>query len=372
MANFLSGLSNLFKRKSGSVIGVDIGSSAIKIVQLRRQGSRVMLETYGALALGPYAKMEIGRATNLPVEKVVLALIDILREAKTTTKVAGVAIPFSASLMTIIELPNVGEKQLAQMVPTEARKYIPVPIAEVGLDWSIIPRDQTDHDPGVEAVDGKVVPKTDILLVAIHNDTLRDYETIVSKAGLDVGFFEIEIFSTIRSVLDDNTRPVMILDLGAASTKLYIIERGIVRNSHTVNRGSQDITSTIATSLNMPLDQAEIMKRTVGWSADPGQKTLADTIALTLDYIFAEARHVLINYQSKHNKSVEKVILMGGGATMKGFVELAQKNLETPVALGDPFSKVQAPAFLTEVLRKNGPEFAVALGLALRKLQDLD
>jgi len=375
MANFLS---RLFKGGSDSVLGIDIGSSAIKVVQLRRQGGRAVLETYGALSLGPYAKIEIGRATSLPVEKIVLALTDILREAKTTTKAGGVAIPFSASLMTIIDLPNVGEKQLAQMVPIEARKYIPVPIAEVSLDWSIIPRDQIGKTEGGEgagedlvAVQGKKVPKADILLVAIHNQTLRDHEAIVQKAGLEVSFFEIEIFSSMRSALDENdNKPAMILDLGAGSTKLYIVERGLVRTSHTVNRGSQDITSSIATSLNIPVDQAEIMKRTIGWNADPANKNLAEVIALNLDFIFSEARHVLVNYQSKYKKDVEKVVLTGGGATMKGFGELAQKNLETPAVLGDPFSKVQAPAFLNDILRKNGPEFSVALGLALRKLQE--
>lgn len=374
MANFFS---SLFKKNDGSVLGIDIGSSAIKVVQLRRRGGRAVLETYGALALGPYAGIEIGRATNLPVEKIVTALTDILREAKTTTKTSGIAIPFSASLMTVIELPQVDQKQLAQMVPIEARKYIPVPISEVNLDWTIIPRDQVKEEELVAVGGGKRVPKADILLVAIHNDTLRNHEEIVKRVGLDVGFFEIEIFSTIRSVLDQNTEPVMILDIGAGTTKIYIVERGIVHTSHTINRGSQNITTTIATSLNLPIDQAEIMKRATGWSAadaanvtNPASKNLADMIALNLDFVFSEAKHVLTNYQAKHRKSVQKVVLVGGGATMKGFSELAQKNLEAPVVLADPFSKVEAPAFLTDVLRKNGPEFAVALGLALRKLQE--
>src|SRR3989344_3130059 len=132
MLNFFS---SFFKKRETSVLGIDIGASAIKIVQLKRKGGKAILETYGALSLGPYAKVEIGRATNLPVETVITALTDILREAKTTTKRGGLAIPFGASLMSIIEMPMVPEKQLAQMIPIEARKYIPVPISEVSLDW---------------------------------------------------------------------------------------------------------------------------------------------------------------------------------------------------------------------------------------------
>ena len=194
----------------------------------------------------------------------------------------------------------------------------------------------------------------------------------MQKAALDVSFFEIEIFSSIRSVLDQSSAPVMILDMGAASTKLYVVERGIVRNSHTVNRGSQNVTSAIATGLGIPLDRAEIMKRTIGWSADPTNQTLSDMIALNLDFIFSEARQTLMNYQTKHRKSISKVVLIGGGVTMKGFTDLAKKSLETPAVLGDPFGKVEAPAFLNDILRKNGPEFAVAIGLALRKLQSLE
>lgn len=358
----------MFKKDDLSVVGIDIGASAIKVVQLKRKGGKAILETYGALALGPYAKVEIGRATNLPVDKVITALTDILREAKTTTKKGGVTIPFGSSLMSVVEMPFVNEKQMAQMVPLEARKYIPVPMTEVSLDWSIIPREEVKVEE--ENPNQKKIPKADVLLVAIHNDTIREYQEIIQKAGLDANFFEIEIFSTIRSVLDKNTEPIAILDVGAASTKLYICERGAVRSSHTINKGSQDITTTMATSLNIPIDKAEIMKRTIGWSKDSSHKDVADTISLTLDHVFSEAKQVMTNYQAKYQKSIEKTILVGGGAAMKGFAELAQANLETPVVLGDPFSKVEAPAFLVDVLKRNGPEFAAALGIALRRIQD--
>ena len=383
MANFFS---NIFKKTDVSVLGIDIGASAIKLVQLRKKGGKVILETYGALSLGPYAKSEIGRATNLPAETIATALSDILREAKTTSRRGGVAIPFGSSLMTIVEMPLVSEKQLAQMIPLEARKYIPVPITEVSLDWSIIPRDQFKSQgegptsgntaPEVKSetigTKGEKVPvqKVDILLVAIHNDTIKDYQEIIKKTELDANFFEIEIFSTIRAVLDQNIEPVMILDMGAASTKLYIVERGAVRVSHTINRGSQDVTTNLSTSLSIPIDKAEIMKRTVGWNKDPANKNIADSVSLSLDFIFSEARRVGLNYQAKYNKSLEKAVLVGGGAAMKGCTELAQKNLEMPVVLGDPFSKVAAPAFLAPILKQNGPEFAVALGIAIRRLQE--
>lgn len=370
MANFFS---NLFKKTEVSVLGIDIGVSAIKIVQLRKKGGKAVLETYGALALGPYAGVEIGRATLLPPDKIITALIDILREAKTTSKKGGITIPFGSTLMSVIEMPGVGEKELATMIPIEARKYIPVPINEVSLDWSIIPREEIKaegQETNLSADGRKKIETINVLLVAIHNETLRQYQNIVEKVGLDANFFEIEIFSTIRAVLDKNIAPVMILDMGAATTKIYIVDRGVVRASHTINRGSQDITMTIATTLSISADKAEIMKRTIGWSKEPQHKDIADTISVTVDHIFSEAKHVVSNYQSKHAKSVERAILVGGGSSMKGLGELAQANLEMPVELGDPFSKVEAPAFLTEVLKRNGPEFTAALGIALRRIME--
>jgi type IV pilus assembly protein PilM len=374
MSNFFT---NLFQKKNSSVIGIDIGSSAIKIVQIRKKGGRAVLETYGALALGPYSGVSVGKATNLPIEKLVTALGDIIKEAKVTTKRGGIAIPFSSSLMSVIEMPDVDPKQLATMVPLEARKYIPVPISEVSLDWSIIPKDQlkTEHIPSLgeqEKGKAKVVGKTEILVVAIHNDTIAEYQEIIKKAELDANFFEIEIFSTMRAVLDQSPEPVMILDIGAASTKLYIVERGGIRISHTINRGSQDITSSISASLGVSVEQAEIMKRTIGYTPVDAnnEKDVANLVVLTLDFIFSEARRVMFTFQQKYQKNINKIVLVGGGSAMKGVGEIAKKNLQTEIVIGDPFAKIEAPAFLVDVLRNNGPEFAVALGIALRRLQE--
>ncbi|MEX0919311.1 MAG: type IV pilus assembly protein PilM [Parcubacteria group bacterium] len=370
----MSFFSNLFEKGESSALGIDIGSSAVKIIQLKKKNGQAVLETYGELALGPYNNLSVGQSASLPPEKVAQALIDLMneKEVNITTKSCGLSIPFSSSLMSLIEMPEVSPKQLSVMVPLEARKYIPVPIAEVMLDWSIIPKSTvTETDSGaLEGKDGVALPKVDVLMVAIHRETIARYQSIVEKAGLQASFFEIEIFSTMRSVLDETLRPVMIMDMGAASTKLYIVERGIVRASHTVNRGSQDITLTMSKSLGITPEQAEVMKRDVG--ATGTDKSVNDIIALVLDHIFAEANTTLLSFEKKHNKTISKVILVGGGAALKGLSEFAKDNLKTEVEIGDPFSKVASPAFLENILKETGPEFAVAIGLALRKLTETE
>lgn len=373
----MSFFSKFFNRSEPSVLGIDIGSSAIKIVQIKKHNGQAVLETYGELALGPYAGATIGQSVSLPADKIATALTDLMaeKEVNITTSKCGISIPFASSLMTVIEFPQVSQKQLSVMVPLEARKYIPVPISEVMLDWSIIPRTEVkieDHPEGFAGAQNGLaitnIPKIDVLVVAIHNDTLARYKEIVTRAGLDAGFFEIEIFSTMRAVLDETLSPVMIMDMGSASTKLYIVERGVIKSSHTINRGSQDITTTISKSLGITPEKAEIMKREAG--ALGPDKNLTDIITLNLDFIFEEANRTLLAFEKKYNKAVSKVILIGGGAALKGLADLAKNSFKTEAVAGNPFGKIATPAFLERVLRETGPEFAVSVGVALRKLAE--
>ncbi len=369
MASLASFFGSFFN-KQVSVLGIDIGSSAIKIVQIRKKRGHAVLETYGELALGPYAGTEVGRATNLPVDKLIEAIKDVLREAKTTTKSCGIALPLSSSLITFITIPPVSSKQLAEVVTLEARKYIPVPLDEVMLDWSPIPREDvyvTDEETSQTEKQG-----SDFLVVAIHNEYLTNYQQMMSGSGLQPSFYEIEIFSSIRVVIDHGVHTDMIIDVGARSTKLYIVERGILRASHIINKGSQDITLALSKALSVPVSEAENMKTVYGLKGGPEYKELTEIITVNLDYIFYEANSALLSYQKKYSKNVGKVILTGGGVLLKGFVDLAKISFQTEVVYADPFGKLETPAFLADEFAKAGPEFAVAIGVALRRLSELD
>ena len=380
--NLLAGILNIFKGGGSSALGIDIGSSAIKVVQLRKQKGHAVLETYGELSVGPYGKSEIGRAVKLPIEKMTEALVDVLREAKTNGRECGVAIPISSSLVTTIELPLVDEKQFAQMIPLEARKYIPVPITEVALDWWILPKEiggasspfqegQTGSGNGVRSDEVQAGRLVDVLLAVVHNDAVRNYQDIVKSAGLNSSFYEVEIFSTIRSSLVQEKSPVLIFDMGAATTKLYVADRGVVKDSHMVNRGSQDITLALARGLNLTDKEAELLKRNNGLEITGERREVHDLSSTTLSYILSEASRVVLSYEKHTGQRLGKIVLAGGGSLLKGFKEFAQSFFETEVQLADPFGRVEAPAFLRPILQKAGPEFAVAIGLALRRLQEM-
>jgi type IV pilus assembly protein PilM len=362
-------------RSNRSVLGVDISSSSIKVVQIRKENGAAVLETYGELALGPYTGGDRGQATVLPVEKMTGALKDLLKEANVTTKNAGVAIPMSSSLINVIKMPALSQKKLQSVVPIEMRKYIPVPIGEVLIDWREIPTKAQDHDAQEdteEDEDGKnkkPLGKTEVFVIAIHKETIENFTNIIKNAGLSQSFFEVEIFSTIRTIATNPGESVMIIDFGAGTTKVYVVESGIIRDSHVINRGSQNITVSLSKALGISMVQAEKIKRGQGILKD--DESSYQVSSLVVRGIFSEANRVLLNYQKKHNKNVSKIILTGGGSILKGIIDIANEDLVADTIISDPFSNLQYPAFLEKTLRLAGPEFAVAIGVALRKLDEI-
>lgn len=350
-------------------MGVDIGSSSLKVVQLRKEHGKAVLETYGELALGPYAGSVAGAATSLSAEEIAASLADLLREAKVTTKACGVSIPFARSLLVLVELPyREAPKEQKTIIELEARKYIPVPVSEVQLDWFVVPPPAAGPGAPKQAAKRE---KMEVFLIAVHNDELALLERSVAAAGLAPGFFEIEIFSTIRAVVDEPVKPVMVLDIGAATTKTYIVERGVVALSHSIAIGSHDITRAIAVAANVPLARAEAMKKQEGITVAGSPTGAEGSPELVFSRIFAAARRVLMQFEQSRRESVARVILTGGGGVTRELGTYAKNLFSIDVIVADPFAKCEAPAFMRPVLEEIGPEFAVAVGLALRKLAEL-
>jgi len=365
MVNFFStvgkAVSALWQKDSESVLGIDLGSSSVKLVQIKKRGGRAVLETYGQIFLGPYADLSSGQVTNLSSDKLAEALKDLFKESNVTAKQAAISIPLSSSLVTLVDMPAPVGQDLGSIISIEARKYVPVPISEVTLDWWIIPKKEEETVPDIPK-SPKTLPSVEVLLVAIHNSILRKYDEVFGQLGIATRTFEIETFSAIRSIFGHEMSPTLVLDIGAASTKISIVDYGIARISHTLGRGSQDISLAISRSMALDFDKAEELKRK-GEGLSSGSSVL--------DLIFFEAGQVLSTYQKRYRRVISKVILVGGGSLMPGIPELASKTFGVEVAYGAPFNKLETPAFLDKVLGQAGPEFAVAVGLALRKLSEI-
>ena len=359
----MSFLKSLFAKKEKSILGIDIGSSSLKVVQLRKEKGQAVLETYGELALGPYGGEAVGQATNLSPEQITETLKDLIREAKVTTASCGVSIPFARSLLSLMELPyRKNQQEQKTIIELEARKYIPAPITEVQLDWFLVPNKELSE----KEKEGEK-EKVEVLIVAVHNDELSLLQNVVAGAGLSSSFYEIEIFSTIRAVVDEPIKPVMVLDIGAASTKMYIVEHGVPAFSHSISVGSQDITRAISVSSGVSISRAEVVKKEEGMA----ENAASGNLDVVFSRIFAEARRVIVQYETSHKKSIASIVLTGGGGVTKSLGAYAKDIFSIDVRVADPFAKTEAPAFMRSVLEEIGPEFAVAVGLALRKLDEI-
>jgi type IV pilus assembly protein PilM len=362
------GVGDFFKKifssfgKETSILGVDIGTSSVKIVQLKKEKERAILETYGELAIGPYNKLKIGQAVKISEDLVAGAVKDLLKEANVKARTAVVSVPMAASFITVVNLPLSTQDNISEVIKMEARRYIPVPLSEVALDWWIIPETPGNDSGGSERKNIKV------LLAAIHGDTINLYRNIVSKAGLNVKMYEIECFSFIRSCIAKESSPVAILDFGASTTKMAIVDYGIMKATHTIGHGSQELTLALSRSLNIDFGPAEEMKREIGLSDLPEHREVVSVMEPVLDYIFAEANDFIKDFQQRNNRSIGKLIVSGGGSLLKGLIDFSVKKFNIEVELADSFAKVEYPAFLSGAVKEAGANFSIAAGLALREL----
>lgn len=376
MDSILSGIKKALSGILGSagdnrVVGIDIGTSAIKVVELKKEGGRVVLDTYGALALGQYAENgHVGQVTNLSVEQLTQALTDVLRETNITSRNVVLGIPSVSCIIFILQLPTeIEETNLPVVIPNEAKKFIPVPLTDVSLDWYVLPRREDSGSESRALSESGSAATMSVLVVATLNETLTKYTDVIQKAGMPVDSLEIEVFSHIRSVMTRELYPVMIVDIGASKTKLTIVEHGIVETFRLVNRGSQDITLAISRGLELSFEQAENLKKQHGLVSPPEYPKLADSIKTQLADIFQETNATILSYEKRYNKNIGKIIFTGGGAMTRGLLEYAKQSFASELSIADPFAKVESPVFLAGVLKNTGPEFSVAIGLALKKIE---
>jgi type IV pilus assembly protein PilM len=333
-------------------VGIDIGSSAIKVVELEEREGVLTLTTYGEIQLGPYNALEVGESVLLPADKEQQALVDVLRESAVKAKKSVLAMPLSASFVTVMSLKSEPEEDLTPRIRVEARKYIPTQISEVTLDWAEIARG--------EASEGD----RDVLVAAIQNDALKRFNDLTEFVGFPKPPSEIECFSAIRAIGNGEEVPAAIIDIGAVSSKLYIVHAGILQRMHRVRAGGALATKRIAESLELGFSDAEYQKRHLSEAVK--QRDAIRAHASSYDRALVEFRQVIENYEQSLGVTLSTVTLTGGGALFEDIKRQAKDVLAKEVMVAQPFSKVAYPAFMEDLLMSIGPTFTVALGAALR------
>lgn len=338
-----------------TVVGVDLGASAVKLVQLRDVKGVPTLDTYGEIQLGPYEEIDIGRCARLSTQKTIQALVDILRESGATGKSVAFSLSYNASFTTLIEVSTIHQENIGTMVPIEARKYIPIALSKVHLDW----------------FPTKVYPEkgsTDVLVSAVYNDVLTRYETILKGSGLTLVVNEVEIFSATRSVLTSKDTVAAVIDCGAASTRMHIVNNGVIEKTHSVLTSGASLTDILAKALKVEFSTAEEIKRNTGIITNEDER-IQKALLGELNKGLRELHTVIKRYEEGTQTQVTKIVLTGSGALLQGLREYMQDMFSIPVIHADPFSKVAYPAFIEDTLKQAGPSFAVALGVALKAFQ---
>lgn len=358
-----------------SYLGVDLGATSIKIVELKNEGGRPRLLTYG------YTEQTIGAPekdfTETPARAIDL-IKQVCAKAKIVSRQSIAALPTASVFSSILNIPAAG-KNIAEAVQWEAKKIIPLPLEEMILDWKIL--DQGKTDAGSEgaflegtASGGTGAPPrkiTRVLLTAAAKNLVKKYLDIFKGAGINLVSLETETFALIRSLVGIDKSNIVIVDMGAASTGIFIVENGVPFLNRSLNIGGFTITREIAAGLGMAFDQAEQLKFDVGMSLGP-QGGASKIIERALSMLINEIKYCVNLYQSRDNaggKRVEKIILTGGGAMMPNFADYLSEVLNMRTYIGNPWARVIYPEELKPILDQIGPKFAGAIGLAMREIE---
>lgn len=331
----------LFDSKK-TILGLDIGTTNIKLAQITTKDNLHMLDTYGLVNVS----FEINDKEE-NIQQTVKVLRSLLDKAGVSTKKVVASLPNSAVFTSIIDMPALKESELKSAVEFEAKKYIPLPIEEMTLSWTVLEK----------TAEGK----SKVLLTAVPNVILKSYLRIFELCKLEPVALEIEALALIRAIVGDEKQNILLIDIGAKSSHLNIIENGNLLLTRNIPVGGDTITAKIAESLKVSIARAEQFKKDFGLNQS---SLIPQTIQPVLQTIKTEAKQVMSLYQAR-GKHIDKIIIVGGTANLPGLDEFFG-DMGPKVVNGDPLAKVTYPSQVKSVLTLYATNLAVAIGLALR------
>lgn len=346
---------------SDTVLGVDIGTTSIKVAEVKLGKERNKLLNYGILETYSYLERfnEAIQTSSLKLSERNTAnyLNSLIRRAGIKTKEAIAALPAFLTFSTLIEVPAMSEEEIKQFIEMQANQYVPLPLSMVTIDWMKVG----------ERTDPQGVPKFQILLVSIPNDQLNAYQNIFKAAGLKLLTIEVEGMSLARSLVRELEGAHLIIDIGSRSTSFSIVEKGFLKFSGQTDFSGGSLTQVIANGLDISERRAEDLKRQRGLLGYGGEHELSTLMQPLLDVIISEARRVIGNYEAGYGEKIQGAILTGGGANLLGIDEYFKKQLALPLTKANPFLALEYPPLLDAITRETGPLLAVAIGLGMKR-----
>lgn len=346
----------LFSKK---YLGIDIGSSSIKLALVSVSGKKKKLENYLAFHLPLSSqKMRTFQPENLLLlsEDTAQLLQALLKRAKIKERKAIFSIPDFSTFFTTFSLPPMTQSEIPQAVEFEARHHIPIPLTEVTFDWQVIEKEETSAS-GV---------KLKVLLVAVPNSVLKNYQRMAGLAGLEIAGMEAEVFGCIRSSAPSGKleyAPVCLVDIGWQSTTVSIVENKKLRQSFSFDFSNQGLSKELSIALQISFQEAEDLKKRFG--LDPQREDVAKVLTNRVEILASEIEKVCDNFFQAEGKRVAGLVLTGGAALMFGLKEYLSARLKKEIQVANPFSGLSYPKALEKRLKDLGPIFPVALGTAM-------
>ena len=340
-----------------TAFGLDIGSTSIKVVWLDREKNVL---TYVSSSSTPTPMPGMQSESPFDQQEVAQQINKLVIDAKISTDNVNIALPENHVFTKVISMPVLSEKELQSAIYWEAEQYIPAPLDTMALDWSILQRPTT------------VLPedKMQVLLVAAPLTLIKRYQTILELAGLTIVSIETEVLSTIRSLVpSDNAPTSLIVSIGSMTTMLCIVQRGTIIFNYSIPLGGLAMSRAIASDFGLNPAQAEEYKRVYGLSDKSFGGKLGKAIEPILTAILSEIKKATTFYGDKYkNTPISQILLTGGGASLPGITMYFAQNLSIETVIANPW-KMQNIVNVPQSIEVKGPEYSVAVGLALKEYE---
>jgi type IV pilus assembly protein PilM len=346
-----------FLRRAADIFGLDVGSSAVKAVQLSGSG-----RSYGLTALGitPLPADVISEGAIKDPPAVVDAIKDVVAKAGVKTTDAAIAISGRELIIKKVQIPEVPDKELRPAIQLEAEHHIPFAIDEVFLDFQRVGR----HD--------KVL---DLILVAVKKSKVIEYVGVVEEAGLNPVIVDVDGFALGNQFElnqpGDTREAVALIDIGASIMMTNVVRGGATIFARDIPFGGYRYTQAIAEQLRISPEQAEAAK--LGRSSDVAWETLAPALEAVSRELSLEVQRTFDYFASTaESERIAKIVLAGGCSQLPGLDDYLSASWGIPVELAHPFQKVHVPSAHAAEVAAAGPSLAVAVGLGMRRPGDKD
>jgi type IV pilus assembly protein PilM len=348
------------------LLGVDIGTVGVKMVELTMEGGKPRLTTYG------YAEAPAGQADLSALsdpQKITDMMRRVSKEAGIRAKKAVAALPASEVFHTIVSipLPSSPTEDLRPAIEAQAKKVFPLPVEEMVLDSVVLDKNLLKNAGKSEGKEEKE-RFIRIFLTGAPKTLIQKYLDLFAKVGLELVSLETEVMSLVRALVSDEDAQIMIVDIGGKRANVIIADGGIPFLTRGIKGGGEEITRALAKNMGISEADAETAKRDLGYGNGALPKPLQDA----LQPMVHEMRYALQMYadQAFHDhRNVEKILITGGSAHLPGIDQYVTSVLNVNVYIGNPWARIASPVEARPILEEVGPRLCVAAGLALRIIE---